>query len=137
MSKMVIEYEEGCSTIIKSLETKAVVRTDVPQSYGGKGVELSPTDLFAASLGSCVLSMMGMQAKKLGISLEGVKAAVTKNQGAVPGGIGEILVHVYCPISVEAGVQEKLEKAGKNCPIHHSIDPKIKQEVVFHWGESL
>jgi putative redox protein len=136
MSKMVIEYNEGCSTTIKSLETKAVVYTDVPQAYGGKGQEFSPTDLFAASLGSCVLSMMGIQAKKLGFSFEGVKAMVTKNQGVIPGGIGEILVHIYCPRVPEAALKEKLEKAANHCPIHHSIDSKIQQEIVFHWGQS-
>lgn len=137
MSNMMLEYVEGFSTIIQSLETKASISTDAPQNHGGKGVELSPTDLFAASLGSCILTIMGMHAKKMGVNFQGVKAKVTKNQGAIPGGIGEILVHVYYPMPIETSLREKLEKAAKNCPIHHSIDSKIKQEIVFHWEETL
>lgn len=137
MSNMTIEYIEGFSTTIQSLETKAKICTDAPQNHGGKGVEFSPTDLFAAALGSCVLTIMGMHAKKLGVDFKGVKAKVTKNQGVTPGGIGEILVHVYYPHTIEDSVRDKLEKAAKNCPVHHSIDSKIKQEIVFHWEETL
>ena len=137
MVKMVVEYGEQYAMTIKSLDTKAVARTDVPQNYGGKGQEFSPTDLFAGSLGACILSVMGMQAERLGVSLAGVKAEVTKNQGAVQGGIGEILVHVYFPQAFEASVREKLEKAAKNCPVHHCIDTKVRQEMVFHWGKTF
>lgn len=134
---MMVEYMEGHSTEIKFLDTGAIVRTDVPEAYGGKGKEMSPTDLFAASLGACILSMMGMQAKRLGLAFQGVKALVTKNQGAVAGGIGEVLVHIYLPEELDTGAREKLEKAAKNCPVHHCIDPKVKQEVLFHWGKTL
>ena len=134
---MMIEYTEGFSTTIRSLETKAKISTDAPQNHGGKGVEFSPTDLFAAALGSCILTIMGMHAKKLGVNFQGVKAKVTKNQGTIPGGIGEILVHVYYPHPIEASLRDKLEKAAKNCPLHHSIDSKINQEIVFHWEETV
>jgi len=136
MTTMKIEYEEGHRTKIQSLEGGSSVYTDVPQAFGGKGKEMSPTDLFAASLGSCILSVMGLQAKKLGISLQGAKALVTKNQGSIPGGIGEITVHVYFSETLSHEVQQKLEKAAKTCPVHNCIDAKVKQEVVFHWGES-
>ena len=137
MSEMIMEYTGGLSTKVKSSESGATLCTDAPKSHGGKGVEFSPTDLFAIALGSCVLTIMGIQAKKLGVSFEGVKAKITKNQGAVPGGIGEILVHVYYPGSIESSLKEKLEKAAMHCPVHQSIDPKVKQQIVFHWEHPL
>lgn len=137
MSKMMIEYTEGFSTVVTSLENQAILRTDAPKSHGGKGIEFSPTDLFAIALGSCVLTIMGMQAKKLGVDFKGVRAKVIKNQGTIPGGIGEILVHVYYPGSIEASLKEKLEKAAMHCPVHQNIDPKVKQEIVFYWEQTL
>jgi putative redox protein len=137
MSQLLIDYVEGFSTTIHSTDTPAKITTDAPKNHGGNGIEFSPTDLFAASLGSCVLTIMAMYAKKLGVPFQGVKAKVIKNQGATPGGIGEILVHVYYPGKVELSLREKLEKAATHCPVHQSIDPKIKQEIVFHWEEGL
>jgi putative redox protein len=137
MSQMMIDYLEGFSTRIYSTEAQDAIVTDAPKNHGGNGLEFSPTDLFAASLGACVVTIMGMHAKKLGVSFEGVKAKVIKNQGAVPGGIGEILVHVYYPGRIENSLREKLEKAAMHCPIHQSIDPKIRQEIVFHWEEGI
>jgi putative redox protein len=137
MSKCVVEYQETFSTNITSLDHQAKILTDAPKEHGGRGGNFSPTDLVGAALGSCILTIMGMHAKKMGVDFRGAKAEVTKNQGSTLGGIGELIVHVYYPHPLEGSICEKLEKAAMHCPVHHVLDSKVKQEIVFHWGEAL
>lgn len=137
MSKLVVEYQDGFSTHIESLDHQVKLTTDAPKEHGGKGGNFSPTDLVGAALGACIITIMGMHAKKLGVDFRGAKAEVTKNQGSTLGGIGELIVHVYYPHPLEGSLREKLEKAALHCPVHHVLDPKVKQEIVFHWGEAF
>ena len=55
-------------------ESGALVRTCPPKDLGGSGKNFSPTDLLAASLASCMLTLMGMTAKKMGFDLHGATA---------------------------------------------------------------
>lgn len=136
MSEIVIDYVEGFSTKIHSKEMKGSVLTDTPKEHGGKGDHFSPTDLLASALGSCVLTMMGLFAKRKNISMEGVKAKVSKH--AKPNGmIAEITVEIYHPEDLVAADREFLEKAGKNCPIHHALNETVVQKILFHYGEEL
>jgi putative redox protein len=132
MSRFKIAYQEGLTTAVTSEQGQLHFYTDAPKEHGGKGEYMSPTDLFAASLGSCVLTIMGIFAKKLQLPFQQVYADVEKTPSPT-GGIAEITIHVYYPHSIDASAKEKLEQAAKNCPIHHSIDPKIQQKIVFHY----
>lgn len=132
MSRFKIAYEEGLRTQVTSEEGQVYFHTDAPKEHGGKGEFVSPTDLFAVALGSCVLTIMGIFAKKMQLPFHDVTADVEKKPNP-NGGIVEITIHVYYPHAVEGQAREKLEQAAKNCPIHHSIDPKIKQNIVFHY----
>lgn len=137
MSKIKLEVLEGTKTQITA-QSGDTIMTDAPKEHGGSGDHMSPTDLLAASLGSCVLTIMGLYAKNIKVDLKGTKAVVIKEQGqAKPGGVGILEVHIYCPQDFEDSIKEKLEKGAKNCPIHHSLIQDIKQTIVFHWGKDL
>ena len=130
MSKMQINYEGSFSTKILSFSGEVECITDAPKEHGGKGERLSPTDIFAASLGSCVVTILAIHAKKMEVPFDGVKATVEKK--ATPtGSISEILVEVHYPGVLSKEIKEKLENAAKHCPIHQCIDSKIKQVIVI------
>ena len=137
MSQCIVECKDNFGTSIYTEDRSIVIQTDAPKEHGGKGVQFSPTDLVAAALGACIITVMSMHAKKIGIDFQEAKAKVTKNQKATVGGIGELIVHVYYPHKLEKSVEEKLEKATTHCPVHQVIDPKVRQEIIFHWGEIL
>jgi putative redox protein len=132
MSRFKIAYEEGFRTTVTSEQGQVFFQTDAPKEHGGKGEFMSPTDLLAVSLGSCVLTIMGIFAKKLHLPFHDVTVDVEKKPNPT-GGIGEIVLHVYYPHAIDPEGREKLEKAAKNCPIHHIIDPKITQQMHFHY----
>ena len=68
--------------------------TDAPLDNQGKGEAFSPTDTVATALASCLLTLMGIKARDLGIDLEGTSARVTKVMGTDPRRITEIQVVV-------------------------------------------
>ncbi|MES2274061.1 MAG: OsmC family protein [Chlamydiota bacterium] len=116
-------------------ESGAQIQTDAPKDNHGKGEAFSPTDLFAASLGSCILTIMGIAARKLGVDLKGATAEVEKEMGTHPcRRVAKLIVRIRSALSPDAQVREKLEKAGLECPVHHSLHPDIQLEIDFVWG---
>src|SRR5579872_4425493 len=95
--------------------------TDAPKDNGGKGNRFSPTDLFAASLGTCMLTVMGIAARKAGVDLKGMTAEIVKEMASVPHRrVGKLIVRFRSSLSLDKMIREKLEKAALECPVHHS-----------------
>jgi len=109
--------------------------TDVSQKWGGIGEYPSPTDLMSASLGSCILSIMAMKSEAMGFDLSGTTIEVEKVMNA-QGRFEKFIVTVDCSRSIDARTAEKLEQAGRGCPVHEAIDPSIDQEIIFKWNLS-
>jgi putative redox protein len=107
--------------------------TDAPKDNHGKGEAFSPTDLAATSLACCMLSVMGIVAKKDGItSGEGAKATVLKVMYAEPRRIGEIHVEIFMPAKGFSEKERKIyENAAYTCPVAKSLHPDIKQVIKF------
>ncbi len=67
----------------------AVLATDAPVDNHGLGASFSATDLVATGLGTCILTVIGILAKKRGYQLEGTRVHVKKtmtlaHHGALP-----------------------------------------------------
>lgn len=117
-------------------ESGATIHTDAPKDNHGKGEAFSPTDLFAVSLASCMLTLMGITARKAGTDLVGVHANVEKMMSVdSPRRIAKIHVQVQGPHSIPEELRQRLEKAALDCPVHHSLHPDIELNIQFHWGQ--
>lgn len=134
MTKMKVLYLGDLHTECTH-ESGAKIETDAPKDNMGKGEAFSPTDLFALSLGSCMMTIMAMAAKKLGIELKGATAEVEKEMStAGQRKIGKIIVRIRSAVLPNPLAREKMEKAALDCPVHHSLHPDVKVEVDFVWG---
>ena len=137
MSDIRIQYLDELSTRCVLEDSGAEIITDAPKDNFGRGQMFSPTDLVAASLGSCVLTLIAIVAKKLSVDVSHMSAIVEKEMAAKPyRRIGKITVKVHCPRSFSEDIQQKLEKAGRECPVHHSLHPEIIQQIEFSWGSA-
>lgn len=115
------------ATHVKS-GTKLV--TDAPTDNQGKGEFFSPTDLVAASLGSCMITIMGISARNQGFSIDGASWEVTKIMADNPRRIGEIVVELTFPPNGYTEQQKRvIEHIAKNCPVALSLHPDLKQTV--------
>ncbi len=112
-----------------------VIQTDAPRDNMGKGESFSPTDLVATALGSCILTVMGIAARKLDIDLSGVAVKVRKEMLSSPvRRIGRLEVEVNFPMLVSAEHKKALEHAAHTCPVHQSLNPGIDIPIKFNYA---
>jgi putative redox protein len=108
--------------------------TDAPVDNQGKGASFSPTDLVATALGTCMLTTMGIVAKRHGWELVGASATVEKHMVADPERrIGKLTVALRVPGAFGAQERTILERTALTCPVHRSLHPKVEIPVTFHW----
>lgn len=137
MTEMTIHYEGDLRTRCVHQENNAEFFTDAPKDNQGLGREFSPTDLLAASLGSCALTLMGIAARKLNIDIKGTEAKVIKEMQTAPvRRIAKVTVAIHCPHRFSEEITQKLIDAVENCPVHHSLHPELKQEITYSWAAS-
>jgi putative redox protein len=110
----------------------AKVVTDAPADNQGKGESFSPTDLAASSLGVCMLTIMGIAARKDGTRLEGTRVHVEKHMStAPPRRIARIVVRFELPPGIPKERRAPLERAAHTCPVSLSLHPEVVQDVSF------
>jgi uncharacterized OsmC-like protein len=107
--------------------------TDAPLDNHGRGEAFSPTDLTSASLGSCMMTTMGIVAEREGIDLRGTTYEVTKHMQPSPRRIAKIEVAFTMKSAqpLTEAQQQKLRNTALNCPVALSLHPDIEQVVEF------
>lgn len=134
MSTARIIYLGDLRTECTHLASGSSYITDAPIDNQGKGEAFSPTDTVATGLANCMLTVMGIKARDLSVSMEGTIAEVTKTMAANPRRISEIKVVLNFPKGISAKNQKILENTGRTCPVALSLHPEIVQDIQFHWG---
>ena len=111
----------------------ATLSTDAPLDNEGKGEAFSPTDLLATSLGTCMLTIMGITARSRGWSLEGASASVDKVMSSEgPRRIDTLRVTLHLPEQLDHDQRALLQRVAEQCPVKRSIVPLINAEI--HWS---
>jgi uncharacterized OsmC-like protein len=115
------------------IQSGSEIISDAPLDNNGKGEAFSPTDTVANGLASCMFTVMGIKAREMGVDFSGSTAEVIKVMAADPRRISEI--HLTFEMKVEADEKTKtiLERTALTCPVHFSLHPDIKREIVFNW----
>lgn len=127
-------YEGQLRTRAKHLSSGQELITDAPLDNHGRGEAFSPTDLLSASLGSCMLTIMGIAADAHGIELLGTSVQITKIMCPQPRRVGEIVVEFSFPgLSFSEKEKKILEHAARTCPVSLSLSPDLIQQIVFNW----
>lgn len=128
-------YQGTLRTQATHVQSGTQILTDAPVDNQGKGEAFSPTDLLAAALGSCMLTIMGIAAKQHQFDIDNTACSVTKIMAAdLPRRVGEIVVKLKFPKTDYTEKDKKiLEKAALTCPVYLSLHPDIKKTVDFGW----
>ena len=135
MATSKVTYLGDLRTSSIHLQSGSVIISDAPLDNNGKGESFSPTDTVANGLASCMFTVMGIKANEMNVGFSGSTAEVTKVMAAEPRRISEI--HVIFNMNLEADEKTKtiLERTALTCPVHFSLHPDIKREIVFNWKE--
>ena len=134
ISKVV--YKGDLRTESTHLQSGKTIITDAPVDNQGKGKAFSPTDLVATALASCMLTIMGIVAKRDGIMIEGTTAEVEKIMVSNPRRIGEIRLIINFPYPISSKDQVKLERAAHTCPVSGSLHNDLNEIVEFIYPKS-
>ncbi len=134
MNTSEVVYKGELRTTAIHLKSGQQIVTDAPTDNNGKGEAFSPTDLLATSLGCCMLTVMGIVAKRHTINMDGTKVEVLKVMGDNPRRVSEVHIEMYFPKNNYSEKERNLlEHTALACPVAKSLHPDIKQKTRFHY----
>ncbi len=130
-----IIYEGNLRTVATHLQSGTVIETDAPTDNQGKGERFSPSDLVATALGNCMLTIMGIKARDMGVDLAGTRVDVTKIMAADPRRISavKVLFHFKKGLQTDEKQRTILERAALTCPVIESLNKDMIKDVEFNW----
>ena len=135
MVKIQVLYQGDLRTQATHGPSRTELITDAPVDNQGKGEAFAPTDLVSAALGSCILTIMGIYARRHEIDLRGSRARVRKEMVADPiRRVGRLEVLIDLPGHIEAARRPALEKVAHACPVERSLHPDVQFEITFRYG---
>lgn len=115
--------------------SKTELATDAPVDNQGRGESFSPTDLVATSLGTCMLTTMGILARTLNVDLTGATTTVDKEMTSTPPRkVHRLTVSIRIPLDTTPENKQRLENAALTCPVKRSLHPDIEIPIEFVWG---
>lgn len=135
MTKMRTVYLGGLRNEVEHLQSGTKIVTDAPLDNHGKGESFSPTDLFASSLGCCMLTIMGISAESYGFNIDGTTIETEKIMGTNPRRVVELKLDIHFPKGSNYTDQQKrlIEAAARTCPVANSLNPEIKKTITFNY----
>lgn len=129
-----IDYQGSLHCTAKHSLSGQNIITDAPLDNGGKGEAFSPTDLVGAALGTCIITVMDLVAKRSGIDLSGTRVHVIKEMTSIPARrIGKLSVEITYPegLNLSESDKMKLEKTAHTCPVKQSLNKDVEVEINF------
>ena len=133
MATSKVTYLGDLRTSSIHLQSGAEIISDAPLDNNGRGEAFSPTDTVANALASCMITIMGIKARDMGVALEGTTAEVTKIMGTEPRRISGIKIVFDFKSDADEKSRTILERAALTCPVYHSLHPDIEKDVTFNW----
>ncbi|MDO5536565.1 MAG: OsmC family protein [Desulfovibrionaceae bacterium] len=117
--------------------TGAVLGTDARmEETADRSGMCYPTELLAAALGACTMTVLGFVARRLEVDVTGTKVEVEHVMTEDHHKVAKIEVTYILPAGDwPAKVRKQFERAVRRCPVHASLHPDIEQVFNFVWPE--
>ncbi|MBK8097386.1 MAG: OsmC family protein [Planctomycetes bacterium] len=128
-------YTGELSTLAIHGPSGARLMTDAPKDNEGQGRAFSPTDLVGTALGTCMLTIMGIVARRHDLDMTGAHVRVEKHMNQSPRRIGRLPVVITVPGKFTPEQRKLLEAAAHGCPVHKSLHPDIDAPIAFVWPD--
>ena len=133
MNTFEVKYQGNLSTIVSHLDSGAKIITDAPKDNNGLGEAFSPTDLLCSSLASCILTIMAITVEKKDVDIKDTTAIVRKTMVNNPRRIAKIDIEITFPQHYDSKIKTMLERAARNCPVHHALSKTIEKNIFFKY----
>lgn len=134
MSTATVKYLGNLRTECTHLASGTKIITDAPVDNKGKGEAFSPTDLCAAALAACAMTIIGIYGQEHNVDVSDTTIDVTKTMTTDPRRIASIEVIFNMPDREYTDKQKKMiERAAFTCPVHFSLGENVEQKFIFKW----
>ena len=136
MATAQITYLGDLRTQAVHLQSGTAILSDAPTDNQGKGEAFSPTDLLATALGTCIVTTMGIVARRDDIDLRGSVVEVTKVMSSEPPrrvARLEVKMAMRTATALDDDTKAKYVRIAHTCPVAISLHPDVVQSVVFEW----
>ena len=110
--------------------------TDEPESLGGTDTGPAPHELLAATLASCVSTMVALYARRKGWLLPGLRVDVVYDSDAEPRAFD---VTLHLPGGLTASQGTRLERVAETCPVRLAMQTgfTFEEHTAFADGPTL
>ena len=111
-----------------------IIHTDAPKDHDGEGTDFAPTDLLASSLGTCVITIMGIEAKRRGWELGNIQIDVYKTMTTEgPRKIKTLLLEIYMPSELDSQKYKILQRTAEYCPVKLNLECSV--DIKLNWNQ--
>ena len=131
MNQIRVEYIGDLRTQSVHLESNDKIVTDAPKDNQGLGRRFSPTDLVASALGSCLLTVMGIVAKRHKINMCSSYVDIQKHMSKSPRRISDLILNINLNEEILDNHKKILKRASAHCPVHNSLNENMKIKINF------
>ncbi len=145
MATIHIDYLGELRTNCIHQQSGTSINTDAPTDNQGRGEAFSPTDLVANALGSCIITTMGIWARRDGIDLKGSELDVTKVMTSQPPRrVARVEIDLILrasqnghPFLPDDATRARLEEIAHTCPVAISLHPDVEQAISIRWETAV
>ncbi len=137
MVQIFAEYEGNLKVVLHHEPSGSSLQTSAPKDNQGLGDNFSPTDLLATSLLSCMMTLMGIEARRRSLEITGSTGRIEKHMTADPyRRVGKLVIHIEVKGEVSEEDSKALVYVAENCPVRKSISEAIIVEATFGFEQS-
>jgi putative redox protein len=124
-----VDYETGDR--FRIAVRQHTITVDQPASDGGEDTAPTPTELFIASLASCVAFYARRFAARHGIPTEGLAVTAEFSMASRPARVGEIMLQLHVPGELSPEQQASLLAVASHCTVHGTLvqPPEVRIEL--------
>ncbi|MEI6283779.1 MAG: OsmC family protein [Opitutae bacterium] len=113
----------------------AEIITDAPIDNQGQGRSFSPTDLAAASMATCMITIIGIQAKSIPLDVTGLKVEIEKHMTkTAPRRIEQLDIKMMMPAGIPEELRPRLIRAAEACPVKQSFRDDTLINLQWFWA---
>ena len=113
----------------------AEIITDAPIDNQGQGRSFSPTDLAAASMATCMITIIGIQAKSIPLNVTGLKVEIEKHMTKIaPRRIEQLDIKMMMPAGIPEELRPRLIRAAEACPVKQSFRDDTVINLEWIWA---
>ena len=112
--------------------SRVVLHTDASPDHDGRGESFSPTDLLATALGTCVLTVMGITAKRRNWTVTDAEASVEKIMSQTgPRKIETLRVWITLPPGFKEDQVQLFKRVVNDCPVKRNLEPSMTIDLIW------